>query len=326
MINELIDFLRRSPKFYIQTHDFPDADAVASAFALRNLFLQRGFIPVIVYAGEIQTPTLMSMIERLQIPLVCANEIEIFEHDYIVIVDGCKGNKNVTDLPGDEIAVIDHHLVSNPESVKFTDIRPHYGSCSTIIASYYHELDEIIPRDIATALYIGLEVDTALLTRKVSPDDVEVFGRLFELTDHQLANTILRNHIQTEDLRFYKYAIDHIQIKDRIGFCYFPQGCNQNLLGILGDFFLALREVNFMILCARNGEFVNVSIRSEVPEWNASRVIRQALEGIGNGGGHAEMAGGLIRNAESFKPDEFYAKIESILCEEELCFESLHRR
>ena len=74
MINELIDFLRRSPKFYIQTHDFPDADAVASAFALRNLFLQRGFIPIIVYAGEIQTPTLMSMIERLQIPLVFSGD------------------------------------------------------------------------------------------------------------------------------------------------------------------------------------------------------------------------------------------------------------
>jgi len=172
MINELIDFLRRSPKFYIQTHDFPDADAVASAFALRNLFLQRGFIPVIVYAGELQTPTLFTMIERLQIPLVNANEIEFRADDYIVIVDGCKGNKNVTDLPGDEIAVIDHHLVSNPEEVKFTDIRSHNGSCSTIIASYYKELGEPIPRDIATALYIGLEVDTALLTRKVSPEDV----------------------------------------------------------------------------------------------------------------------------------------------------------
>ena len=146
------------------------------------------------------------------------------------------------------------------------------------------------------------------------------------MTDHALANRILRNHIQTQDLSFYKYAIDHLKIKDRVAFCYFPQGCNQNLMGILGDFFLALREVNFVLLCARNGSMVNVSLRSEVPEWNASLVIRKALEGIGNGGGHAEMAGGVVRDADQFQPELFFNAIEMILAEEDLRHQSIFRR
>jgi hypothetical protein len=36
-------------------------------------------------------------------------------------------------------------------------------------------------------------------------------------------------------------------------------------------------------------------VRSEREEWNASRVVQRALHGIGFGGGHADMAGGIIR-------------------------------
>jgi hypothetical protein len=40
-----------------------------------------------------------------------------------------------------------------------------------------------------------------------------------------------------------------------------------------------------------------VSVRSERDDWNASRVVQAALDGIGFGGGHADMAGGIIRDA-----------------------------
>jgi nanoRNase/pAp phosphatase (c-di-AMP/oligoRNAs hydrolase) len=142
---------------------------------------------------------------------------------------------------------------------------------------------------------IGINMDTALLTRQVSRTDIEVYADLYTRADIRLENSILRNSIQTKDLAFYRHALENVQLKDGVAFCWFPDGCNQNLLGILGDFFISLEEAEFVVLCARNGGVINVSVRNEREGLNASQVVQAALGGIGFGGGHADMAGGIIR-------------------------------
>jgi nanoRNase/pAp phosphatase (c-di-AMP/oligoRNAs hydrolase) len=218
--------------------------------------------------------------------------------DPIVIVDGCKGSKNVTDLPGDEIAVIDHHDVKSPDNVPFVDIRSDRGACATMVHGYWGDAGEQIPTPIATALMIGINMDTALLTRQVSSDDIQAYADLYTRADIRLENSILRNSIQTKDLAFYRHALENVQISDGVAFCWFPAGCNQNLLGILGDFFISLEEAEFVVLCARNAHVINISVRNEREGWNASRIVQEALDGIGFGGGHADMAGGIIREVD----------------------------
>jgi nanoRNase/pAp phosphatase (c-di-AMP/oligoRNAs hydrolase) len=283
---------------YVQTHDFPDHDAIASAFGMQRLLAARGVPSSIVHAGAVQRDSLRRMIRDLGISVNAADQVTMAAADPIVIVDGCKGSKNVTDLPGDELAVIDHHEVKSPDSVPFVDIRPDRGACSTIIAGYWKEAGLEVPQDVATALMIGINMDTALLTRQVGPDDIRAYADLYVRADMRLENSILRNSIQTKDLAFYRHALANVQISDKVAFCWFPDGCNQNLLGILGDFFISLEEAEFVVLCARNGAVINVSVRSEKVEWNASRVVQAALEGIGFGGGHADMAGGLVKEAD----------------------------
>ena len=215
--------------------------------------------------------------------------------DAIIIVDGCKGSKNVSDLPGDEIAVIDHHDVKIPDNVPFVDIRPECGACATLIHGYFRDAGVEIDKEVATALMIGINMDTALLTRQVSAEDIQAYADLYTHADIALENSILRNSIQTKDLEFYRHALANVEIRDSVAFCWFPEGCNQNLLGILGDFFISLEEADFVVLCARNDGVINISVRSEREDWNASRIVQAALDGVGFGGGHADMAGGLIR-------------------------------
>jgi len=307
-ILEIINFLRHEDYVYIQTHNFPDHDAVASAYGLQYLLSRFGIKSHIIYVGDIQRDSLLKMIETLKIGIRHNGLHEIKKEHKIIIVDGCKGNKNVTDLVGDEIAVIDHHEVTCAEEVKFMDIRPQYGACSTVIYSYFAELNIEIPRDVATALMIGINMDTALLTRGVNEEDIRSYANLYSLADIRLQNTLLRNFIQTKDLEFFRYAINNIRIQDEIAFCYFPDGCNQNLLGILGDFFLALEEIDFVILCAKNDSIINFSLRSERDEWNASLIIQEVLSGIGFGGGHMDMAGGIIRDISNFDDQEIFQK------------------
>lgn len=301
--DELLKSLRKEEFIFIQTHNFPDHDAVASGFALQYLLKQLGVESHLIYEGEIQRESLVQMIDELGIKIEhCDNHCMTADHK-IIIVDGCKGNKNVTDLIGDEVGVIDHHQVEKPENVPFADIRAEYGACATVLYSYFSFFGIGIPRNVATAMMIGINMDTALLTRGVSRQDIEAYAGLYSISDIRLQNSILRNYIQTKDLHFYRYAIDNIKVQDEIAFCYFPDGCNQNLLGILGDFFLALEEVEFVILCAKNGNSMNFSVRNEKREWNAGKVIQDVLNGFGFGGGHADLAGGIVPDAGSVTPE-----------------------
>jgi nanoRNase/pAp phosphatase (c-di-AMP/oligoRNAs hydrolase) len=293
---ELLGAIGARRPLFIQTHDFPDHDAVASAFGLQTLLARSGVEARIVYAGDLQRDSLRRMIRELGIVVEPAAGMAMAAADPVVIVDGCKGSKNVTDLPGDEIAVLDHHDVKSPDSVPFVDIRSSYGACSTLIHGYWHEAGFEIPGSVATALMIGINMDTALLTRQVGKSDIQAYADLYTRADMGLENSILRNSIQTKDLAFYRHALTNVEIDGRVAFCWFPEGCNQNLLGILGDFFISLEEVDFVVLCARNASVINVSVRSERAGWNASRVVQAALQGIGFGGGHADMAGGIIRD------------------------------
>lgn len=299
-ITELIKLLQNEKHIYIQTHNYPDHDAVASAFALQGFFKNFGIKSFLTFDGDIQRDSLMDMISFLSIDIKHVSEYDMKAEDKIVIVDGCKGNKNVTDLIGDEIGVIDHHQVEKAEDVPFNDIRPDFGACSSVIYEYYSEHNIAIPQNIASALLVGINMDTSLLTRGVSVNDIQAYSSLYTLSDVRLVNSILRNYIQQKDLKFYKEAIDRVEIIKNVAYCYFPEGCNQNMLGILGDFFLALSEVDFVILLADNGGKINFSLRNENIDWNCSFIIQAALKGIGFGGGHADMAGGIINDISLF--------------------------
>lgn len=300
-------------KLYIQTHDFPDQDAVASAFGLQKLLENYGYRPELIYAGEIQRGSLAEMVRALGICLSKASSRATAPGDSIIIVDGCKGCKNVTDLTGTEIAVIDHHRTAAVKNMPFHDIRRAYGACSTIISEYYLAAGLKVPRRVATALMVGINTDTALLTRSVSAHDMEACCRLHKQADNRQAGCLLRNNTEMKDLAHFKTAISRLVITGNYAFCYLPRGCGQNLLAILGDFFLSLKEINFTAVCAHNGDRINVSVRSEKKAWNASQVLKAALAGCGLGGGHPTMAGGLIHDPAAFREAAFRRKIAAIL-------------
>ncbi|MBN2510772.1 MAG: DHH family phosphoesterase [Spirochaetales bacterium] len=305
----LIELLAHIDHVFIQTHNFPDHDAVASAYALKLLLDHFDIQSTIIYQGTIQRDSLKEFIHHLKIPIYNQSEVTLHPHDKILIVDGCKGNKNVTDLIADEAGVIDHHEVVKPESVPWCDIRPELGACCTLVFSYWEETGLSIPREVGTALLVGLLVDTAMMTRGVSREDVSAYSRLYGIAEMQFVNRLLRNNIQEKDLKYFSDAIASLEINGSIGFCYLADGCNQNLLGILGDFFLAIKEIDFVLLCAENNGGINLSMRSENRKWNASVIMQSILEGIGFGGGHGDMAGGIVPHRSEVEPETLRGRL-----------------
>lgn len=152
---------------YIQTHNFPDPDAIASAYGLQQLLRHCGVESTVCYQGKIERFNTNYIMEKLGISfsrLVDISDI-LREDDEIILIDSQKYNANVDDTRGVEIASIDHHPTFFAAEYRFSDIRPEVGSCAAIIASYFFENE--IPMDEKTALVLtfGIRSDTAKLSR-----------------------------------------------------------------------------------------------------------------------------------------------------------------
>lgn len=294
---EMLNFIHKKD-IYIQTHNFPDPDAIASAFGLQKLLAYEGIHATICYKGKIDRYNTLKLIELLGIELVNIEEIEgqLHEDDEIILVDAQKGNSNIIDMTGTEIICIDHHpifCVAENSEYRYTDIRPDIGACATIIAQYFFENAIEMDDKTATVLSYAIRSDTDKLSRGVSKLDFEMLYRMYDSCDRKIIQNLENAKIYFEDLNAYSKAIESIRVFDNISFACVGENCPEALIASVSDFMLAVVEVKFSVVYAIQKNGIKLSVRSE-GGLDAGRIISRALKDIGNGGGHAAMAGGFI--------------------------------
>lgn len=281
---------------YIQTHNFPDPDAIASAYGLQRLLAYRGIEATLCYQGKIDRYSTGKLVELTEMELLNTDDIEdmLTDEDEVILVDSQKGNSNVINITGDEIICVDHHPVNEKYRYRFTDIRPGVGACATIIAEYFFENDIPMDKKVATALTYGIRVDTNHLSRSVSKLDLEMIYRMFELCDNDIIRMLEHSNLCFEDLLAYSSAISSIEVYDNISFADTGKDCPEALIANVSDFMLALKEVAFSVVYSVRESGIKLSVRSENSELDAGKIIAEALADVGSGGGHAAMAGGFI--------------------------------
>ena len=283
-------------RVYIQTHNFPDPDAISSAYGLKKLLEVYDVESKLCYDGRIDKLSASKLLDAFQMQIYPYADLlkEMKEDDYIICVDTQKHGGNVTDFVGDEVACIDHHPTFVPMEYKYQDIRI-TGACATLIAEYYAKIGHEPDQDTATALLYGLKMDTLQFSRGVTELDIEMFRFLFPFCDPEKLARLERNNMEFDDLRAYGAAIESIELYDKTGFSCIPFSCPDALIAILADFILALIEVEVAVVFSYREDGIKLSVRSEDPKVHAGNLLHQALLDLGNGGGHAAMAGGFIR-------------------------------
>ena len=293
---DLVNLLK-GHRVFLQTHNFPDPDAISSAFGLQKFLEHHGVPSKICYIGSIDRFNTKKMMETFDIEIFSYDDIDdMAETDYIVNVDCQKPNANTTDLPGDEVACVDHHPVfKESEDYKYTDIRI-TGACASIIACYYRDTNTPVPVNVATALAYGIKMDTDDFIRGTTPLDMEMMTYLFKYADWDRLNSMYNSTIEFQDLKAYGAAIENIEIFDYVGFTFMPFECGNSLVAIISDFILSLDVVDVAIVYSVNSTGIKFSVRSERNDIDAGKLIFNALEGIGSGGGHAAMVGGFVSN------------------------------
>ena len=272
-----IEQLTPFKRIIIQAHDFPDHDAVASSYALAELLAQFKISTEIVYNGEIDRISLTNMIDWLDIPIVHCSSIQLTPADKIVTIDGCVGEKNITDIPGEEIAVIDHHTVIASKQLWYQDIRPNYGATATIIFQYFQMLGKELSNNAASALLVGLNIDTANMTRGFCGEDLKAFVALNVRADLELVNKIGRNSLLQHELNNFKDAFSVISEYSGIAMVLLDKPCAKNMLGIIGDFLLSVNEFDVVIVGGKHNDSLQLSFRSECPKVDVGELARIVL-------------------------------------------------
>ena len=300
-LNELLKF----NDIVIQCHDNPDADALASGYALFWYLNKMGKQSRFIYRGKnkIQKSNLMIMVEELEIPVSYEPDFD-YVPELLVTVDCQYGQKNVTYTEAKNVAVIDHHqlTVDVPE---LSEIRSNIGSCATIIWDMIR--DEGLSVDdnklLSTALYYGLYTDTNRLSEISHPLDRDMQDML--IINKSLVTRMSNSNISLEELKITGKAI--------LGFEYYSNNkvliiqaeqCDPNILGVISDFSMETAEVDICLAYYVSPAEIKFSVRSCIKEVHANELAEYLGQGIGGGGGHLYKAGGSIRPEKLDTSDE----------------------
>lgn len=279
----------------IQCHDNPDGDAIASGFGLYTYFKEKGKEVRLIYSGRnrIRKANLTLMLSLLDIPITYVERQEETIPGLLITVDCQYGAGNVTKLPAEQVAIIDHHQVEITD-VAMSRIEPTLGSCSTLVWKMFYEAGcRVTSMRLGTALYYGLYTDTSQLTEIFNPNDMDMRDQIIHdaeqirhlkqtnlsLEEMEIAGLALLRSIYNAD---YHYAV--IKTKP----------CDPNLLGLISDFLIQVAEINSCVVYNEQDDGYKLSVRSCSKEVHANELARYVTEGIGSGGGHIDKAGGFI--------------------------------
>ena len=279
----------------IQCHDNPDADALASGFALRQYLAGQGIEARFVYGGTnpIAKSNLVLMNENLEIN--CEHVESLEAPELLVTVDCQYGESNVTVFPAENVAVIDHHQVSGTLPA-MSEVRSNYGSCATVLYEMLRAegVDINADRNVATALYYGLMTDTADFTEIAHPSDRDL--RDIANFNKSLVTLFKNSNLSIEELRIAGDALKNTIVDEKRAYGIVEAGpCDSNILGIISDMFLEVDGVQSCIVYNILPSGVKYSVRSCVKEVKACELAAFLAEHLGGGGGHLVKAGGFLK-------------------------------
>ena len=166
------EFLERhkGERHLLIIQDYPDPDAISSALAHRMICEPYGISCEIIYQGEISHPENIALVQVLEIELKRYQAgFDLSEYQGAVFIDTQGPTTSIfhelQEHQFPTLAVIDHHIRTNPIDAEFVDLR-NVGATATMFVGYLKagllklETSNSEHAILATALMHGLRTDT----------------------------------------------------------------------------------------------------------------------------------------------------------------------
>ena len=186
--------------------DFPDPDALSSAWTYLLIAEQYDIKCDITYAGTLSHQENIALVKLTSLPatrtpLQSLKNRDLSSYQGYVLVDNQGTTSTLISAIQEAgvplIAIVDHHNLQGDLKSEFVDIRPGVRATATIFTQYLQsgllQLDSSMSEHVncATALMHGLHSDTNRLMQ-AKEEDFMAAAYLSRFYDGQLLNTILR--------------------------------------------------------------------------------------------------------------------------------------
>jgi nanoRNase/pAp phosphatase (c-di-AMP/oligoRNAs hydrolase) len=190
--------------------------------------------------------------------------------------------------------VIDHHPEQTGYTAVFKDIRPDYGSTSTILTEHLRAVDVNISERTATAMLYAIKSDTLFFNRQTNRVDLEAFSYLYPLADAALIRKMEGAEITLERLDYVLNAYRNGSLADQVFCAFLGQTPREDFIPYVADFFLQVEDVKWTIIAGVLNDSLTISVRNLGYMKNAGEFVRRYFADIGSAGGHRAMAKAVV--------------------------------
>ena len=218
---KLADYLERhrGEKHLVVLHDYPDPDAISSAFAHKLISAQYDIQVDIVYTGKISHGQNVALVKLLGIDMIVyRGDLNYKQYQGAVFIDH-QGNTVNGILKGLQTAgvpiliLIDHHEPQDVVKAEFTDVQ-RTGSTATIYAHYLKqgilELQKGSKEHVAlaTALLHGIMTDTGNFI-SADQEDFHSAAFLSQYSDPNLLEQIMNQSRSKQVMDVIRRALEN---------------------------------------------------------------------------------------------------------------------
>lgn len=213
LIKQTVEKLRQTLERHRGEHqivviqDFPDPDALSSAWAYQLIAQQYEIQCDIVYAGTLSHQENIALVKLTELPAKRWGVHTLKERDFsiyqgCVLVDSQGTTSQIIPLVKQAkvplVVVIDHHSLQGEVEAEFVDIRPQIRATATIVTQYIQagllnfNTSNKSHVKCATALMHGVRSDTNGLLQ-AQEEDLIAAAYLSRFYDSQLLNAVLQS-------------------------------------------------------------------------------------------------------------------------------------
>lgn len=280
----------------ILTHDHPDPDALASAWALSVLAQSLGKIRTrIVYGGMIGRAENRMMAERLLVPARPVRKGELAGVEHLALVDTQPPFKNnrcpprrIPDL------IVDHHPRHADTHSDVPLIDEGVGATTTILVEALMASGIRVPGRLATAIVYGIGSETQNLGREATPRDMEAYQAFWPKANMKTLWRISYPQRSEDHFKTLTRGIRDAFVAGRVVGAHLGAVNTPDRVAQMADFLLTLEKMQWSIVTARYMGRLHVSLRANDPGAGAGRLLKRLLGGGNRGGGHGMIAGGSL--------------------------------
>jgi nanoRNase/pAp phosphatase (c-di-AMP/oligoRNAs hydrolase) len=310
MLEKLDRVVSEASRPVILVYGSPDPDALASAWALRELMRRHSKSPRIRYTGEVGRPENQAMIEYLKLPAKPIKIAELTAADLVALVDCQPEFFGSSELPRCDI-VIDHHPRKSRRKTAFSDIRPQCLATSSILTEYL-QLAAIEPtRRMATALFYGIQTDKRHLQRPASAVDIAALDFLEPKVQTNLLRRIEFSSYLLGVLEYFAIALIKLRYANGVLYSHIGPVPHPDICVQIADFLIRVKEAKWALVSGVAGKKLIVIFRCDGHHKHAGRTAEAAFGEVGSAGGHRTIARAEVEN-ESLPEGAILMQNESI--------------